>query len=432
MNCQIPDQIVDCIEIGTATCVKINSHGTILAVGCVNGKVLLYDWQIKGPLRTLWAHTQLICGLSWNGASTLLATASRDSSLLVWRVPDCTVVYRLTSKAPINSVCFSRNNDLLLVCTRDKVVCVANLNSGQPKVTDWTARFDEDADAAPLSKGVCDFIGAFLADGVHFVVGVNTGTVFLCRENIEASAKLSTGPVNYLTTHPNAPQFLFNATDWMVKCAIVKIDDAGKASIDVSAVKFVDSVARTKWKSAFFSQEGFYVITVAASKTHSNVFVWNSDDGRYLKSLEGPKEPIVQFEMLPTNFDYLTLTSFGNIYVSADKVDDDWSAFAPNFTAIDENIIYDEAENEFDIDPATNEPVIASIHMQNHPSPITAAAQHPDVDEEDIFVEQSAQSSVEDGAVRLPLGSLSDDEADASFSAAANGKLFEACVTTAV
>jgi COMPASS component SWD1 len=89
-----------------------------------------------------------------------------------------------------------------------------------------------------------------------------------------------------------------------------------------------------------------------------------------VKILEGPKEPLDDLTVctLPVfssrNFILIevfciqwhpirpviaSVSTYGNIHIWATSRDENWSAFAPDFIELEENLEYEEKEDEFDV-----------------------------------------------------------------------------------
>ena len=68
-----------------------------------------------------------------------------------------------------------------------------------------------------------------------------------------------------------------------------------------------------------------------------------------IKTLEGPKEPILDIVWHPLRPTIVTVSNYNFIYIWNALYSETWSAFAPNFKELEENEEYHEREDEFDI-----------------------------------------------------------------------------------
>jgi COMPASS component SWD1 len=146
-------------------------------------------------------------------------------------------------------------------------------------------------------------------------------------------------------------------------------------------LKFQDLINRTPWSSVGFSPDGEYIVAGSSHNHHINI--WNRSIGNLVKILEGPKEPVEHLvvrsrQWLFTLFDYshfrqwhpvrpviASVSSYGLIYVWTKTINQNWSAFAPEFRELEENIEYIEREDEFD----DVRPISFRIHTSMHVNP---------------------------------------------------------------
>jgi hypothetical protein len=129
-------------------------------------------------------------------------------------------------------------------------------------------------------------------------------------------------------------------------------------------------VGRTTWNGCGFSKDGEYVIGGAGHKAAHNVYIWDKSTGALTKILEGPKDPLEDLDVRETPFSVrcrkdidvhsqsqwhpirpviASVSNLGLIHVWVTGVTENWSAYAPGFEELDENIEYFEREDEFDI-----------------------------------------------------------------------------------
>lgn len=75
-----------------ACCAAFNRWGTVLAAGCTDGTVGLYDYQTRGLAATLaQGHTPTtsVTALLWTSDGRTLLSGASDGSLAAWDVAGC-------------------------------------------------------------------------------------------------------------------------------------------------------------------------------------------------------------------------------------------------------------------------------------------------------------------------------------------------------
>lgn len=109
------DGILDCISIAV-TC-GFNRRGTLLAVGCNDGRVVIWDFLTRGIAKIIPAHVHPVVSLNWSRNGQHLITASTDNTVCIWEVLTSECVTRLRFPSPIIRVQFNpRNDKIALVC----------------------------------------------------------------------------------------------------------------------------------------------------------------------------------------------------------------------------------------------------------------------------------------------------------------------------
>lgn len=78
------DGSLDCISMAV-TC-SFNRFGTLFAVGCNDGRIVVWDFLTRGIAKILAAHVHPICSLSWSRTGAKLASASTDNNVSVWDI----------------------------------------------------------------------------------------------------------------------------------------------------------------------------------------------------------------------------------------------------------------------------------------------------------------------------------------------------------
>ena len=58
-----PEVIEDTLEAGQAVTVKFNRRGTLLAAGCSDGTIVVWDFDTRGVSRSLVGHVKTVTSL---------------------------------------------------------------------------------------------------------------------------------------------------------------------------------------------------------------------------------------------------------------------------------------------------------------------------------------------------------------------------------
>ena len=181
--------------------------------------------------------------------------------------------------------------------------------------------------------------------------------------------------------------------------------------------KFQDVVNRLSWNHVAFSSTGEFV--TASTFMNPDIYVWERSHGSLVKILEGPREELGVVEWHPTRPMVVACgLESGCVYTWSIVTPQKWSALAPDFGEVEENVEYIEREDEFDVHPAEE------IHQRR----LDQEDEIPDV----LTVEQPMRSVVDDeqdggageDAFRMPvLLDISDSESGEDIVAVGPGTM---------
>ncbi|XP_059200044.1 telomerase protein component 1 [Centropristis striata] len=73
-------------------CVTFDPEGHLLAAGCWNGDVIMWNWLQNKPLASLSGHKRSVRSLSFSPSSSMLCSGSVSGEVRVWSVPTSTCV----------------------------------------------------------------------------------------------------------------------------------------------------------------------------------------------------------------------------------------------------------------------------------------------------------------------------------------------------
>ena len=238
-------------------------------------------------------------------------------------------------------------------------------------------------------------ITVFTSIGNHIIAGTSKGWLNIIEtETCQTihSTRLCNGVIVYLRLGASGSDMVSNSSDRVIRT--LPLPDLSQPDLNPDTLKidvehkFQDVVNRLSWNHVAVSPNGEYV--AASTFMNHDVYVWERSHGSLVKILEGPKEELGVIEWHPARplVAACGLDS-GRIYFWSVVAPQRWSALAPDFAEVEENVEYVEREDEFDIHPP-------------------AELQQRRLDREDeavdaLTVEPRAKGDFEEDAFRMPV-----------------------------
>lgn len=164
------------------------------------------------------------------------------------------------------------------------------------------------------------------------------------------------GVVILLRLARNGRDLLLNSSDRIIRTVLMPDlsqlgTDLEESNIKLNVEhKFQDVVNRLSWNHVTFSSTGEFVC--ASTYMNSDIYIWERRHGSLDKILESPQElGVVEWHPTRPMIVGCSLET-GCIYTWSIISPQKWSALAPDFGEVEENVEYVEREDEFDIHPA--------------------------------------------------------------------------------
>ncbi|CAO3625363.1 unnamed protein product [Cunninghamella blakesleeana] len=241
-----------------------------------------------------------------------------------------------------------KNFQFVAALFQDDPVLVNILEDGTVKksiIQTDTDQLDEKA----KSSYVCSI--SWNKTGNKIYAGTSKGYLYIIDAQslkVTYATKITSTSIKGIQWSNNGKDMLINANDRVLR--LYQLDDHDDG-IPVLQNKFQDLVNRVQWNQGCFSSDGEFVIGGSGHKAEHNIYIWDKKIGNLVKILEGPNEPLDDLTWHPGRPIIGSVSSYGNIHLWTTKHEENWSAFAPDFTELEENLEYDEKEDEFDVVP---------------------------------------------------------------------------------
>ncbi|GAB0133953.1 hypothetical protein EsDP_00002343 [Epichloe bromicola] len=420
-----PESITSTIRSGHATVLRFNRKGDYLASGRVDGVIAIWDLETMGVARKLKGHSKTITFLSWSRCGRYLLSTCQGWKAILWDLQDGKRLREVRFRAPAYMAELHPWNHLQFV---------ASLFEEQPVLVDMSEpvdvkhilpsvpkRTNADNDVALKEKQAKE--GArekttsaiWTATGDHIIAGTSKGKINIIDTKsceIIYTEKVCSGIITTLRITGSGRDLLVNSQDRIIRT--FRIPNLSVEDLDFDTIqlplehKFQDVVNKLSWNHVTFSATGEYV----AASTYNNheLYVWERNHGSLVCMLKDPKEEQGVIEWHP-NRALLAACGLetGRIYIWSVISPQKWSALAPDFAEVEENVEYIEKEDEFDI-YAQEE-----IHRRRL-----------DAEDEDVDVLTLDPSKFDDDvdSFRMPiLFNLSESDSEDEFIAVSTGTM---------
>ena len=222
-------------------------------------------------------------------------------------------------------------------------------------------RAPHEMDANPEKADAKHFttVAAFTPTGSHIITGTTKGWLNVISTSTQEtiySTRLCSKPILLIRLSSSGRDLLVNASDTIIRT--IKLPDLSDPNLPPDNIrlevehKFQDVVNRLSWNHVAFSSSADYVM--ASTLMNHDIYIWERGHGSLVKILEGPREELGAVEWHPQRpFVAATGVESGRIYLWSINTPQRWSALAPDFAEVEENVEYIEMEDEFDIHPAS-------------------------------------------------------------------------------
>ncbi|RGP65979.1 hypothetical protein FLONG3_8982 [Fusarium longipes] len=360
-----PENITNTIRSGHATTLRFNRQGDYLASGRVDGTVVVWDLETMGVARKLRGHNKSITFLSWSRCGQYLLTTCQGWKAILWDLQDGKRLREVRFRAPAYMAELHPWNHLqfvaalfeeqpVLVDITDPVDVKHILPSApkRPNTDGDTALREKQAKEDAKQMTTC---AVWSTTGDHILAGTNKGKLNIIDAKtyeIIYSEKICSGVITTMRMTVSGRELLVNSQDRIIRTFRVPNLLAENLDLDTLQVplehKFQDVVNRLSWNHVTFSATGEYV----AASTYNNheLYVWERNHGSLVCMLKDPKEEQGVIEWHPTRALLVACgLETGRIYIWSVVSPQKWSALAPDFAEVEENVEYIEREDEFDI-----------------------------------------------------------------------------------
>lgn len=380
-----------------------------MALGSVNGSVMIFDMDTFRPIHVLGsqcggAHTRAVQTIEWSNSvgsddvsqqnGRYIVTSGRDWYVRVWDILDPgKPLYQVSFDGPVwGSQWVGKCIDDMkqeqahqtLVATIFEEPCayyidpIQNLKLPlQQDVAQLDSTGNEDTKQEDRGFVLTSTIHPKLNNVV--ITGSSKGWIEfyrIHRDNVDQitphftllySDRISGSNIKDIIISQNGDRMAVNCSDRTIRQYSLSYDATTTTfTLDLEH-KYQDVINKLQWNAIVFSNKsGDYIVASTHGSSTHELYLWETNSGSLVRVLEGAEEELMDIDW---NFHTMSIASngfeTGDVYIWSLVIPPKWSALAPDFEEVEENIDYQEKEDEFDEVDETVEKLKANSTLTN-------------------------------------------------------------------
>ncbi|AMD21846.1 HFL010Wp [Eremothecium sinecaudum] len=362
---EYPEKLTDNFKIPfQGECLRFSHGGDYLAVGCSNGSVVIYDMDTKKPISMLGnrggPHVRSVQSISWSQCGRFIWTCSSDWSVKMWDLQTpgvCYKEYRFDGPVWMCKALRARSRSCLAMAYEHKNAFLLDFSGEEVIKLEIKDAFSGEVEDSDVDYGytLVTCVHSTLNDII--LTGTSKGWLIVYRilrgdEGFKCIKRTRIGHTNikHIEVVPYGDRMAINCSDRTIRQYSLHIDEGSSEVVLELEHKYQDVINKLQWNSiAFSNHSGEYLVASAHGSSAHDLYLWETASGTLVRVLEGPDEELLAIDW---NFYNMCIASngleSGNVYIWSIVIPPKWSALAPDFEEIDENVEYQEKENEFD------------------------------------------------------------------------------------
>lgn len=390
---EVPEKYSEKIEDGVSVVIKFNVKGDYMASGLLDGSIQIFDLTCGCNLVAKLVdkeEKQQITSLNWSCDGRYLFSTHLNGQCILWDLKKASDVE--SENAVLRRVRLGRNiiRGSLDPCNCFKFVVsiydslplhvditelnnpvvtpidfFLSVNSGNNLCDDIWIEPGKPLKSASKKNVVNKTYVAFAEfkpdDGLYIFMLTNDGCLFVVDAILLKtvySVKIANCAVKGLKISPDGKKLAINFSDHVIRQILlpdlVNIKNSDLWEFEVSQ-KYQDVINKLNWNHIAFNHNSEFLSASSYGQFSHDIYIWETSLGSLVRILDGPLEDLFCVEWnLHKCIIAATGMKTGSIYMWRVFFPQRWSALAPDFVEIEDNIDYEEKEDEFDINDSND------------------------------------------------------------------------------